>query len=109
MIDVAILNQNIASQLTCRFCHHGMQLIEVKRAGIGSELVFHCENTSCDGQMSSPSCPQISAGNVKINLVNWRAVFAMRCIGDDLAELITFCGVMDLPTAVKKKFLQQNQ
>ena len=81
-----------------------MQLIEVKRAGIGSELVFHCENTSCDGQMSSPSCPQISAGNVKINLVNRLAVFAIHCTGGDLAELRnrTFCGVMDLPPPVKK-------
>ena len=59
--------------------------------------------------MSLPSYPQISAGNVRINSVNRRAVFAMHCIGGDLAERRTFYGVIDLPPPVKKKFSQQNQ
>ena len=88
MIDVAILNKNIALQLACRFCHHGVQLIEVKRAGLGSEVAFHCENASCDSQMSLLSCPQTSVGNVKINSVNWRSAFAMHCIGSDLADVV---------------------
>ena len=107
LIAVAILNQNIALQLACRFCHHEVQLIEVKQAGLGSELAFHFENT-CDSQMSFPFCSQISAGNGEINSVNQHAAFATCCIGGDLAELRTFCGVMDLPPPLKKKFSQEN-
>lgn len=34
--------------------------------------------------------------------VNRRATFALRCIGGDLADLQTFCGVMDIPPPVQK-------
>lgn len=102
LIDIAILNQNVSSQLACTFCHGSVQLLEVKRKGLGSELAFHCENPACNRQRSFPSCPQITAGNLSVHSVNRRATFAMRCIGGDLAELETFCGVMGLPPPVRK-------
>lgn len=42
IIDVGILNANIASQLACQFCHSAVQLCEVKRQGLASEFAFHC-------------------------------------------------------------------
>ena len=65
-------------------------------------MAFHCQNKRCNKQQPFPSCPQISVGNLSVHSVNCRAAFAMRCFGGDLAELETFCGVMDLPPPVQK-------
>lgn len=66
LIDLTILNQNVQSQLVCRFCQNGVQLIEVKQAGLGSEFVFHCENSACVSQTSFPSCPQMLLGPTRV-------------------------------------------
>lgn len=36
LVDICILNQNIASQLCCTFCHSSVTLIEICRKGLGS-------------------------------------------------------------------------
>ena len=61
LIDVAILIQNIASQLACTLCHGTIQRFEVSRKGTVSEFAFHCENPRCSSQQSFPSCAQITA------------------------------------------------
>ena len=45
---------------------------------------------------------QISARDFKAHSVNRRAAFAMRCTGGDLGDQKTFCGVMALPSPVRK-------
>jgi hypothetical protein len=107
LVDIELFGANLASKLVCGFCHSQVQLIEICRKGLSSEFAFHCQNQYCNGQESFPSCAQISAGNVKVSSVNRRAAFAMRCIGGDLAELETFCGIMDLPPPVRKSSYNQ--
>lgn len=102
-IDIEILNQNIVSKLCCGFCRSSVRLIEVSRKGLGSQLAFHCDDEKCNKQESFTTCPESSVGNSSVYTVNRRAAFAMRSIGCDLAELQTFCGVMDIPAPVKKR------
>jgi hypothetical protein len=102
LIDIGLLSENIASKLTCSFCHCSIQLYEIGRKGLASRFVFHCENENCDNQTEFPSCPQLPVGNSHVNTVNRHAAFAMRCIGGDRAELETFCGIMDMPPPVGK-------
>jgi hypothetical protein len=100
LVDIDIFGRNLSSQLVCRHCHCDVQLIELKRQGLGSEYVFHCSNRRCNEQISFPSCTKIPVGNTSVNSVNRRAVFAMRGIGGGRADLQTFCGIMDLPPPV---------
>lgn len=102
LIDVNILNRNIAAQLSCKFCGQDVSLHEIGRAGLASEFSFQCENKRCNSQQPFLSCPPIEAGNLQISSVNRRACFAMRCLGGGLAELETFCGVMNMPHPVRK-------
>lgn len=75
MVDISILNANIASQLLCAFCHGTVTLFEVSRKGLGSGFAFHCENPLCDRQQLFPSCPQIPAGNLQVHSVNRRTLY----------------------------------
>ena len=102
LIDVDILNRNILSQLSYAFCHSKVNLSENERKGLESKFAFMCQNKNCDRQQAFSSCPIIPVGNVSVYSVNRCSAFAMRCISGDLAELQTFCGVMDLPKPVSK-------
>ena len=99
---MTILSNNIAEQLVCKFCHGRVTLIEVKRQGLDSELVFHCSSRRCDQQLSFHTSEQISVGNLSVCSMNRRSDLAMRTTGCDRAELSLFCGVMDLPQPVQK-------
>lgn len=100
IIDVGILQQNIPSQLSCGLCHSSVSLIEVGRKGLASELAFHCSKKGCNGRQAFSTCEKVDVNhgsNLKVNSVNRRATFAMRCIGCDHEDLRTFCGIMNLP------------
>ena len=95
IVDISILKSQICSKLVCRFCHSTVNLSESKRRGLGSTFCFVCPN-GCEEQDTFTSC-KTDESNFKNYTVNKRAVFAMRCIGADRAELQTFCGLMDMP------------
>ena len=102
LIDVDILNHYILPQLSCAFGHSKVSLFQVERRGLGCKFAFMCKNKKCDRQQAFPSCPMIQEGNVSVYSANRHSPFAMRCIGGDLSELKTFCGVMNLPNPVCK-------
>lgn len=101
IFDMDILNMNISSSVVCRYCKQSVRLLEVKRKGLGSHFAFHCESETCDRQTSFPNCAVSQVKNLENYSINRRALLAMRCIGNDRAELRTFCGVMDLPPPVQ--------
>ena len=102
LIDVDILNRYILPQLSCAFCHSKVSLFQVERRGLGCKFAFMCKNKKCDRQQVFPSCPMISEENVSVYSANRHSAFAMRCIGGNLSELKTFCGIMNLPNPVCK-------
>lgn len=100
IFDMDILNMNLSSSVVCRYCKQPVRLLEVKRKGLGSQFAFHCESGKCNNQRAFPNCAVYKVNNLENYSINRRVVFAMRCIGDDRADLQTFCGVMDLPPPV---------
>ncbi len=99
IIDIGILNKAVTNNVVCRFCKAPVSLIETDCRGLGSTYNFVCNN-NCEQLCSFPSCP--TEGNLQRYTVNKRAIFSMRCIGGDRAELETFCGVMDIPSGISK-------
>ncbi|GFN85806.1 hypothetical protein PoB_001231200 [Plakobranchus ocellatus] len=99
IIDLKILHDNISTHLSCKYCHSTVKLVESNRQGLGSMLQFACSNLDCDQHSQFPTCP-VSTTNSGNYLINRRAAFAMRCTGGSLAELRTFCGLMDIPPPV---------
>ena len=97
-----VLNENVSSQLVCKYCGHDVTLMETSRQGLDSQLVFHCSNRHGTDQISFHTSQQISVGNLAVSSVNRRSVFAMRTIGCDRTDLVRFCDVMDLPPPVHK-------
>ena len=102
IIDVEILSQNISTHLVCRYCSGSVYLCEIHRKGLKSQFAFMCTNKECDMQEAFPSYAGIQVGNLSVSSINRKANFAMRCIGGGLAELQTFCGIVNLPPPVQK-------
>ena len=102
--DMKVLNENVSSQLVCKYYGHDVTLMETRRQGLDSQLVFHCSNRHCTDTIYFHTSKQISIGNLAVSSVNRRSVFAMRTIGYDRADLVRFCGVTDLPPPVEKDF-----
>ena len=85
----------------CRFCHGDVQPFEVKKHSLASESAFHHDKETCDPQHSFPSCDHISVGgDPTVKSFSRRAAFGVRCVGDDRADLRTFCRIVDLPPPV---------
>ena len=107
MIDLELLISAIASNLVCRFCHQEVKMEEIERQGLGSIFQCSCFNRSCTKQSSISPDPQISINqsqSIHIHSINRRTAFAMRCLGGGHSDLQTFCGMMNLPPPVQKRF-----
>ena len=104
LIDLNILQAHVSESVSCRHCHADVNLVEVKRAGLGSIFRIDCLNRRCKFQKDFPSNKQIpinKSGSLSIHSVNRRVALAMRLIGSGLENLRKFCAVMDLPPPVK--------
>ncbi|GFN90858.1 forkhead box protein k1 [Plakobranchus ocellatus] len=99
IIDLKILRDNISTHLSCKYCHSRLELVESNHQELGRMLQFVSSNLDCDEQSQFPTCP-VSTTNSRNYLINRRAAFAMRFTAGSLAELRTFCGLMDKPSPV---------
>lgn len=89
----------LRDNLGCKTCGGSIALSEVSLRGLGGTYSISCEN--CMQLKTFKSSPTID--NTKsVFEINRRAILAMRCIGQGLEGLTTFCGVMDLPPPVKR-------
>ncbi|GFT48129.1 uncharacterized protein TNCV_1001211 [Trichonephila clavipes] len=68
--------------------------------GLSSSFLLMCSN--CKMQKKLNSCELIGAKK-NIPEINRRSVLAMRCIGQGLSALDTFCTIMSLPKPVSQK------
>ena len=104
MIDLEILQSQIAVDLVCRHCGAPSELQEERRCGLGSTLRFVCENSKCNKSKSFFSDPAVNVKNSGLvnHSVNRRLALAMRIIGCGLTATKTFCGMMNLPPPVLK-------
>ncbi|GFX74305.1 uncharacterized protein TNCV_3452531 [Trichonephila clavipes] len=83
----------------CLKCHKPLTINEKSTRGLCSNFEIRCKNweclyfSSCENTGNKNSAPEI----------NRRSILAMRCIGQGLESLKTFCVVMSLPNPVEQK------
>lgn len=99
VFHIETLFRTLRENLCCKECGGSIVMTEVKLEGLGGTYGIACEN--CVQMKTFKSSPTID-NTRNVFEINRRAVLAMRCIGQGLESLTTFCGVMDLPPAVKR-------
>lgn len=112
IIDINILNENLASNVVCKICHGQIVFRETECHGLGSKFLLKCENKKCDSINNKPfpSDPMISinqSNSLYVHSINRQSILAMRMIGGGLNDLKTFCGLMNLPPPVKKSSFKE--
>ena len=51
-----LVNMNIESSVLYGYCKQSVCFVEVRRRGLGSHLVFHCDTDGCNRQQAFPTC-----------------------------------------------------
>lgn len=104
IIDINILFQTINNYVSCRKCHGDIHIFEQSTVGLCSSFVIKCMN--CEEKKVVKSSRMIGP-RLNIPEINRRSVFSMRCIGQSLAGLTTFCAYMGLPSPISQKAYEQ--
>lgn len=99
LFHLETLFRSLRENLCCKTCSGSITMSEVSLRGLGGTYGISCEN--CVQLKTFKSGPKIDNAKSAFE-INRRAILAMRCIGQGLEGLTTFCGVMDLPPAVKR-------
>ncbi|GFX77797.1 uncharacterized protein TNCV_1107141 [Trichonephila clavipes] len=96
------VNSEISSILSvscCLKCHKPLTINEKSSRGLCSNFEIRCKNWEC---LYFSSCENTGNKN-NAPEINRRSILAMRCIGQGLESLKTFCAVMSLPNPVEHK------
>lgn len=99
IIDICILFSKLESVLCCNKCYSSIKIKEKSHIGLSSTFLICCEKC---GEESLKSSKMIGE-KMNVPEINKRSVLAMRCIGEGLSSLSTFCAVMGLPGPVSQK------
>ncbi|GFU43846.1 uncharacterized protein TNCV_652361 [Trichonephila clavipes] len=91
---------SILSVSCCLKCHKPLTINEKSTRGLCSNFEIRCKN--CGSVCTFSSCENTGNKN-NAPEINRRSILAMRCIGQGLESLKTFCAVMSLPNPVEQK------
>ncbi|GFU76611.1 uncharacterized protein TNCV_1272601 [Trichonephila clavipes] len=100
LIDISLFLGQLEKYVCCLECHGKIKINEKSSVGLSSSFLLMCSN--CKMQKKLNSCELIGAKK-NIPEINRRSVLAMRCIGQGLSALNTFCTIMSLPKPVSQK------
>ncbi|GFX58765.1 uncharacterized protein TNCV_804691 [Trichonephila clavipes] len=92
--------RSILSVSCCLKCHKPLTINEKSTRGLCSNFEIRCKN--CGSVCTFSSCENTGNKN-NAPEINRRSILAMRCIGQGLESLKTFCAVMSLPNPVEQK------
>lgn len=97
IIYLPALVKAITDYLCCKDCHNMVKLQETAVQGLNSVFNFKCsvcnaKKQFCNNPTSKNNVPEI----------NRRMIYTMRCLGQGLASIKLFCGLMDLPPPVQQ-------
>ncbi|GFX73052.1 uncharacterized protein TNCV_1704541 [Trichonephila clavipes] len=84
----------------CLKCHKPLTINEKSTRGLCSNFEIRCKN--CGSVCTFSRCENTGNKN-NAPEINRRSILAMRCIGQGLESLKTFCAVMSLPNPVEQK------
>jgi hypothetical protein len=99
LFDIELLFKTLQMHLCCKECGGSIIMSEVSSKGLGGVYGISCENCI---QLKTFTNSPIVQNNAQAYDINRRSILAMRCIGQGLESLATFCGVMDLPQPVQR-------
>ena len=100
IIDIGILFRELENAICCSKCHNGrVHISESNTEGLGFRIDLTCEK--CGHVAAINSCQKVGQMNDAWE-TNSRSVLAMRVLGHGHTDLLTFCGIMDLPTPVEQ-------
>lgn len=99
IVDIHLLFSGISKYICCKICGSEIEIKEASNRGLFSNFSLCC--TICSELTVIKSCQMVG---IKKNSpeINKRFVYAMRCVGNGLAGMQTFCSVMDLPPPIEK-------
>lgn len=100
LIDVSIFFHELSNILSCKICQSQVNFLEESVRGNSSVFVICCPK--CKTTKKINSCPMQGPRNT-VPEINLRLIYTMRCIGQGLAGLKTFCNVMNMPPPVAQK------
>lgn len=99
IVDIGLLFDELSRFLCCNVCHSTVTYSEEVR-GCASVFKFSCAGCKSVKKVNSSPMLGIKKSAPEVNL---RLVYSMRCIGQGLAGLKTFCAVMNIPPPISQK------
>lgn len=98
IFNINIMLEQLEKCLRC-VCGGNVKLSMHRIVGLGCNVTIVCQKCGVIG--SFDSCHKLGTNN-HVYSINRRVIYAMRCLGQGLAGLGMFCGLMNLPPPVKK-------
>lgn len=100
VVDISLLFNKLESVLCCNKCFNDVKIKEKSHMGLSSTFIISCKNC---GEIMSMKSSKMIGEKMNVPEINRRSVLAMRCIGQGLSSLSTFCAVMGFPAPVSQK------
>lgn len=97
IFDVNLLFGELQEHLRC-VCGGCIRIRIDKCVGLGCKVCVLCQE--CGKIIYFNNCPKLGVKK-HVYSINRQVIYAMRCIGQGLAGLKVFCGIMNLPSPVK--------
>ncbi|GFS56430.1 uncharacterized protein TNCV_4302631 [Trichonephila clavipes] len=101
LIDISLFLGQLEKYVCCLECHGKIKINEKSSVGLSSSFLLMCSSCKMQKKKSNP-CELIGTKKT-IPEICRRSVLAMRCIGQGLSALSTFCTIMSLPKPVSLK------
>ncbi|GFX92650.1 uncharacterized protein TNCV_4087551 [Trichonephila clavipes] len=103
LIDISLFLGQLEKYVCCLECHGKIKINEKSSVGLSSSFLLMCSN--CKMQKKKLNSCELIGAKKNIPEINRRSVLAMRCIGQGLSALNTFCTyfIMSLPKPVSQK------
>lgn len=100
IIDKRLFFSFLEENVVCKVCNGKLKIDDKRIIGLSTSISIECEE--CHRYVSTRNSKLIG---VKKNIpeINRRIVYAMRCIGQGLEPLKTFCGIMDFYSPITQK------
>lgn len=108
LIDVEILDVVFSQSAVCKVCKQGtLCLKERKKEGVARKLSLSCDSCGFTKNFAtSKKCTEDSTNRgtpgPKVYEANYRFVLGMRIIGKGLSGMNMFCGILNMPHAMKQ-------
>lgn len=98
IFDLKLMFAELEKCLRC-ICGSSVHFKLDNISGLGCKIVIICVDCSNIGSFSN--CP-MTGKTGSVYTINRRAVYALRCLGQGLAGLRTFCGIMNMRPPVQE-------